>query len=175
MKLALICLLAALALGTDHVFKLGKDSDSGNDSSSDNKSADADAKPDPAASASAEDDAIKPVDAKVGDVLVFDLPADKQGSDKGTFEWVFLEGMMGRQGDTWQLVSENMKVNEDDTRTFSFGFKITKAGEDVISFVYGDVSKLDDAVDNFSKNKDHVFSVADMKGEQYAQVKIKAS
>ena len=76
---------------------------------------------------------------------------------------------------TWQLVSENMKVNEDDTRTFSFGFKIGKAGEDVISFVYGDVSKLDDAVDNFSKNKDHVFSVADMKGEQYAQVKIKAS
>ena len=163
-------------MATDHVFKLGKDgATSGSGSDQGSSSTGGSGSPDPVASATAEDASIKPVDAKVGDVLVFDLPADKQGSDKGTFEWVFLEGMMGRQGDTWQLVSENMKVNEDDSRTFSFGYKITKAGEDVISFVYGDVSKLDDAVANFDKNPDHVFSVADMKGEQYAQVKVKAT
>ena len=175
MKLILtLSLLLALAVGTDHVFKLGKDdgSDDGSQGGANGGSGN-DSGVDTAAAAKAEDENMKEVESKVGDVLVFDLPAPKP--EEGTFEWIFLEGMMGRQGDTWQLVSENMKVNEDDTRTFSFGFKVVSAGEDVISFIYGDVSKLDDAIENFGDSADHTFSVADMKGEQYAQVRISAS
>ena len=71
------------------------------------------------------------------------------------------------------MVSENMKVNDDDSKTFSFGFKIIKAGEDVLSFINGDVSKVDDAIANYKKNPDKTFSVADMKGSHTLRLKSK--
>ena len=172
MKLLAITLLLCVALSTDHVFKLGSQDAPKQAAPATPAAATPAAKP----AAAPADDGVKVVEAKVGDVLVFDLPQPKpNGDNAGTMEWVFLEGMMGRQGDTWQVVSENMKVNDDDSRTFSFGFKITKAGEDVLSFINGDVSKVDDAIANYKKNPDKTFSVADMKGKSYAQVKIKAS
>ena len=65
MKLLAITLLLCAALATDHVFKLGADQRS---------MADADSDATPEDSAAAEDSAIKEVEAKIGDVLVFDLP-----------------------------------------------------------------------------------------------------
>ena len=196
MKLLALTLLFVACLATEHTFKLGNTDDATaddaatkDDAPADDAAADAagdDAAPaddtaapadDSAAAAGddAADDGIKEVTAKVGDVLVFDLPQDKpEGENAGVQEWVFLEGMMGRQGDVWQVVSENMKVNDDESRTFSFGFKILKAGEDVLSFVAGDVSKIDDAISNFNDSEDQTFSVADMKGTAYSQVRIKA-
>ena len=87
-------------------------------------------------------------------------------------EWVFLEGMMNREGTTYKLAEEGMKVNDDGSKTFSFGFKFIEAGEDVISFVSGDVSKLDDAIENFQQSQDETFSVADMFGTAYSQVQL---
>ena len=174
MKFIVLVAVLACALATDHVFKLGS-SDSAASNTNSNTNTQAAAAPAAKPSAAPQDDGVKFVEAKVGDVLVFDLPQPKpDGENAGTMEWVFLEGMMGRQGDTWQVVSENMKVNDDGSRTFSFGFKITKAGEDVLSFINGDVSKVDDAIANFKRNPDKTFSVADMKGKSYAQVRIKA-
>ena len=60
-----------------------------------------------------------------------------------------------------------MKVNDDGSRTFSFGFKFIKAGEETLSFINGDVSKVDDAIANYKWNPDKTFSVADMKGKSY--------
>ena len=138
--------------------------------------ADTDTKATPEDSAEAEDSAIKEVEAKIGDVLVFDLPQAKpEGDNAGLQEWTFLEGALGRQGDIWQLVSENMKVNDDGSKTFSFGFKITRAGDDVISFVLGNVAKIDDAISSFQKSSDQTFSVADMEGSAYSQVRITAA
>ena len=68
-----------------------------------------------------------------------------------------------------------MVVNDDESRTFSFGIKILAAGEDVLSFVNGDVSKLDDAIENYNENEEQEFSVADMQGLAYAQVKLTAT
>ena len=160
-QILILLLLVQLALSTDHVYKLAQD-DSKNDSSKPTKS--------PSSSSSTSDDQkLKTVTGKVGDVVVFDLPADKEeGSNAGLMEWVFLEGMMGREGDIYRLQSESMKINDDGSRVYSFGFKILKEGEDVLSFVNGDISKLDDAIDNFKENSDEIFSVADMKGSSYA-------
>ena len=96
MKFIAIALLVCVALSTDHVFKLGsQDAAKNSGSNSQNQPA---AKP----AATPADDGVKVVEAKVGDVLVFDLPQPKpNGDNAGTMEWVFLEGMMGRQGDTW--------------------------------------------------------------------------
>ena len=175
MKFIIIVAIFAAALATDHVFKLGS-ADAAAANTNSKAAAAAPATPAAKPSAAPADDGVKTVEAKVGDVLVFDLPQPKpDGENAGTMEWVFLEGMMGRQGDTWQVVSENMKVNDDGSRTFSFGFKITKAGEDVLSFINGDVSKVDDAIANFKRNPDKTFSVADMKGKSYSQVRIKAA
>ena len=82
------------------------------------------------------DNKIKEVEAEVGDVLIFDLPMKApEGENAGTMEWVFLEGVMGWEGDTYSHTSENMKVNEDGSWTWSFGFEVTRAGDDIISFV----------------------------------------
>jgi len=54
------------------------------------------------------------------------------------------------------------------SRTFSFGFKITKAGEDVLSFINGDASKVDDGIANIKQNTNENFSVADIKWKLYS-------
>ena len=113
---------------------------------------------------------VKKFNAKIGDTVVFDIPAPKD--DNHLNEWVFLDSVLGREGDFWQLTGDTMKVEEDGTRTWSYSFKITKAGQDTLSFVYGDVSKLDDAMRTYH---DQTFTVADMNGTQYAQVEITAA
>ena len=118
---------------------------------------------------------VKNVSGHIGDIIYFDLPADQpSGDNAGLVEWVFLEGMMGREGEIYSLRSESMKIEDDGSRIYTFGFKLLKEGVDVLSFVNGDVSKIDDAIDSFYENNDKVFSVADMKGHSYSQVKLTA-
>ena len=66
-------------------------------------------------------------------------------------EWVFLEDKLDMTMDFYQVVSSTMASNEDGSKTFTFGFKILKEGEGVISFAEGDVSKIDDAVAAYKK------------------------
>ena len=124
-------------------------------------------------SADAADAIIKDIQAKVGDVVVFDLPLDE--TKVGTQQWIFVEDKVGRSSDIYVLTNENMKVNDDMSRTYSFTLEITGSGDDILTFINGDVTKIDDAMDSYESTGNIMFSVEDMEGKEYCQVRIKAS
>ncbi len=79
---------------------------------------------------------------------------------------------MGRKAETYQFVHEQMDTAEDGTRTWTYGFKVNKPGDDVLSFVHGDVAKIDDAIKEYEKSSDHMLDVTDMDAVEYVQVKL---
>ena len=160
-KVLLLVALMQLVMCTDHVYKLG------NDDGEDGEDATAE---DGAAGEDGEDaDDLTTVEATVGDTVVLDLPQDKpEGENAGVIEWVHLESRLGKESDVYAIASESFVVNDDESRTFSFGIKAIAEGEDVLSFVNGDISKLDDAIDGYNASDDQEFSVADMNGLAYA-------
>ena len=113
-------------------------------------------------------DGVKDVTAKVGEELIFELEVPKSDKDPGTFEWIFLEAIMDMKPSVYKVTTQNMKINDDGSKIFQFGFTITAAGEDTLSFVHGDISKVDDAVANYKKSADGDFNVADMNAKAYS-------
>ena len=112
------------------------------------------------------------VTATVGEKLVFEISTTKDDSKSGLFEWIQLENVMGRTPEIFELTSENMKINADGTKTFTFGYTMKKAGSDTLTFVFGNVSKVDDAIANFNKNEESSFNVEDMDSQAFSQVTI---
>ena len=113
---------------------------------------------------------VRAVTGKVGNTIVFDLPMDNpSGSNSGTQQWVFVEGVMNKPGNTYKISSQETTFEEDGSRTSSFGFKLVQPGIDVLSFVLGDISKIDDALAGYDEQT-NTFLVTDMLGTHYAQV-----
>ena len=109
---------------------------------------------------------------KVGNTLVFDLPQPSpSGPTAGTEQWVFVEGVMDKPGDTYHIVSQEMRMEDDGSRTWSYGFKLDKPGTDVLSFVLGDSAKVDDGIAGYD-SPSNTFMVTDMDGTHYAQVEL---
>ena len=158
-KILLLVALLQVVMCTDHVYKLGESDGDDEDKAGED-----------AAGEDGEDsDDLTTVEAKVGDTVVLDLPQDKpEGENAGVIEWVHLESRLGKESDVYAIASESFVVNDDESRTFSFGIKAIAEGEDVLSFVNGDISKLDDAIDGYNASDDQEFSVADMNGLAYA-------
>ena len=90
--------------------------------------------------------------------------------------WEIIELTLGFNK-IWSISEENFEMNEDGAagvRTFKL--KINKTGEETITLVRGDMSKFDDAEEDYEgeDNEDHLFNLDLMKGAEYTQIKIKA-
>ena len=67
-----------------------------------------------------------------------------------------------------------MKVEEDESRTWSFEFEIIGEGEDYVTLVLGDQGKIDDAIAQFEEDGED-FDANAMDGSEFAQINFVAS
>ena len=65
-----------------------------------------------------------------------------------------------------------LRVQEDvEKKLVTYDFKIVGEGEDVVSFVLGNIGKIDDAIKDF-KDNGKGFDPKDMDGKEMAQIKF---
>ena len=93
-------------------------------------------------------------------------------SNEGLVEWVFVEKALGVKGDTYYLAGENHIFDATGASIVTYTVVVTGTGEDILSFVHGDVSKMDDAIQGYKEDPLQAFSVIDMDGTEYSQVRI---
>ena len=137
--------------------------------------ASANAKATPAAPTPAKDiatatDGVQTITATVGDTvsLQLDEPVDGQG-----LTWDIVEQVLG-YNKIWTLAEESFVLNQDGkagVRTFKI--KVKKAGEETITLVRGDMTKFDDAQDDYGKNDKNLFNLDLMRAAEYTQIKVK--
>ena len=117
------------------------------------------------------DDGVQSIISKVGDTvsLQLDEPVDGQN-----LTWDIVEQILG-YNKIWTLAEESFVLNQDGksgVRTFKL--KIKKSGEETITLVRGDMTKFDDAQDDYGKNDKNLFNLDLMKAAEYTQIKLKA-
>ncbi len=98
-----------------------------------------------------------------------DEPVDGKG-----LTWDIIELVLG-YNKIWKIQEENFVLNDDGkagVRTFKL--KLEKPGEETITLVRGDMTKFDDADDQYEDNEDHLFNLDLMKGAEYTQIKLKS-
>ena len=119
------------------------------------------------------EDGVQVIKAAVGDIVNLQMDEPFDGKH---LTWEIIELTLGFNK-IWSISEENFEMNEDGAagvRTFKL--KINKTGEETITLVRGDMSKFDDAEEDYEgeDNEDHLFNLDLMKGAEYTQIKIKA-
>ena len=97
-----------------------------------------------------ESDGIQTITASVGDTVTFQLDEPIDGAG---LTWDIIELLLSYNR-IFSLAEESFTLNSDGkggVRTFKL--KIKKVGEEVITFARGDVTKFDDAQDDYASNK----------------------
>ena len=84
------------------------------------------------------------------------------------FEWLFIEQKLGLTSKVWKFTGQTQDLEKKEV---SFKFDIIGEGEDVVSFILGNVGKLDDAIEDYEK-EGKGFEPADMDGKEVAQIKF---
>ena len=71
----------------------------------------------------------------------------------------------------WTLAEENFVLNDGgDSGVRTFKLKLKKPGEEVVTIVLGDMTKFDDAEDDYSQSGNNLFDLEKMNATQYTQV-----
>lgn len=68
-------------------------------------------------------------------------------------------------------MEDKLFLDEEGTGgTRMFWIKATKAGSEILTFVFGDMTKFDDAEDEYAYRTDHMFNLSLMGGKDFNQV-----
>ena len=115
-------------------------------------------------------DGIQTITVKVGDTvsLQLDEPVDGQG-----LTWDIVEQILG-YNKIWTLAEESFVLNQDGkggVRTFKLKGK--RSGEETLTLVRGDMTKFDDAQDDYGTNDKNLFNLDLMRAAEFTQIKLK--
>ena len=114
-------------------------------------------------------DDVQTITAKVGDTVTLQLD---EPIDDDKLTWELIEIHLGFNK-IYSLVEEDFVVNEDGAAGIrSFKVKIDSDGEEVITLVRGDMTKFDDANEDYGDSSEHLWNLDLMKGAEYTQVKL---
>lgn len=82
--------------------------------------------------------------------------------------WNLIEWHLG-YNKLYTISEEKLFVDEEGLNgTWIFWLKIQKTGTEVLTFVLGDMTKFDDAEDEYEYWSDHMFNLSLMKGKDYS-------
>lgn len=71
----------------------------------------------------------------------------------------------------YTLAEDKLYMDEEgDNGTWIFRLKLNRAGSEVLTFVFGDMTKFDDAEDEYAFWSDHMFNLSLMGGKDFNQV-----
>ena len=74
------------------------------------------------------------------------------------------------------MKEESFVVGEEgDKGLRSFKLSVDSDGEETITIVRGDMTKFDDASEDYDDSEEHLWNLDLMKGAEYTQVKLVAS
>ena len=113
---------------------------------------------------------IQTITVKVGDSvsLQLDEPVDGQG-----LTWDIVEQILG-YNKIWTLAEENFVLNQDGKGGVrSFKLKARRSGEETLTLVRGDMTKFDDAQDDYGQNDKNLFNLDLMRAAEFTQIKLK--
>ena len=119
----------------------------------------------------AEDEAQE-IEAKVGDTVTLQLDEPIDGEN---LTWELIEIHLG-YNKIYSLKEESFVVGEEgDKGLRSFKLSVDSDGEETITIVRGDMTKFDDASEDYDDSEEHLWNLDLMKGAEYTQVKLVAS
>ena len=113
---------------------------------------------------------IQTITVKVGDTVTLQLdePVDGQG-----LTWDIVEQILG-YNKIWTLAEENFVLNQDGKAGVrAFKLKARRSGEETLTLVRGDMTKFDDAQDDYGKNEKNLFNLDLMRASEFTQIKLK--
>ena len=100
--------------------------------------------------------------------LQLDEPVDGQGLTWDIVEQILVYNKI------WTLAEENFVLNQDGKAGVrSFKLKAKRSGDETITLVRGDMTKFDDAQDDYGKNDKNLFNLDLMRAAEFTQIKIK--
>ena len=121
-------------------------------------------------STATDNSAVQTITVKVGDTvsLQLDEPVDGQG-----LTWDIVEQILG-YNKIWTLAEENFVLNQDGKGGVrSFKLKARRSGEETLTLVRGDMTKFDDAQDDYGKSDKNLFNLDLMRAAEFTQIKLK--
>ena len=119
-----------------------------------------------------DENGIPIVRCTAGNDVVIDLPAGKNGErGRDTFDqWLLVENELGRKQDKYRLTQQNEQHFDDGLIESSFKIRCLNKGDEILSFVLGDMTKLDDAEQAYYKSGD--FDMKKMDALLYTQAHL---
>ena len=97
---------------------------------------------------------VQEITGKVGDKLNLQLTADARADGESTFEWIQIEKEIGQTPDSYKYKGDQTNVEDDGSSTETFTIELVAATQpdtpDRINFVFGDIAKLDDAMEEMA-------------------------
>ena len=162
--------------GDDAAVDAATDADSADADAADAGAGDVDEKAnsdDSPADLETNEDGVQVIKAAVGDIINLQMDEPFDGKH---LTWEIIELTLGFNK-IWSISEENFEMNEaGDAGVRTFKIKVDKAGEETVTLVRGDMSKFDDAQEDYTdeSNDEHLFNLDLMKGAEYTQIKIKA-
>ena len=116
-------------------------------------------------------DGTQQVLAKVGDTVVLEM---EEPASVGHKTWEVLEMHLGFNS-IWNLAQDNFHINDDGkTGLRTFKLNIVEEGLETLTFVRGDMTKFDDASDDYLDSDEDLFDLDLFEADEYTQVQIKA-
>ena len=117
------------------------------------------------------EDGVQVISAAVDDFVTIkmDEPVDAKH-----LTWEIIELSLGFNK-IYEISEENFEMGEDGkTGVRTFKLKIVSDGEETVTLVRGDITKFDDAEEDYENDTENLFNLDLMKGAEYTQIKIKA-
>ena len=121
-------------------------------------------------STSTQSDSVQTITVKVGDTVTLQLdePVDGQG-----LTWDIVEQILG-YNKIWTLAEENFVLNQDGKAGVrAFKLKAKRSGDETLTLVRGDMTKFDDAQDDYGNNDKNLFNLDLMRAAEFTQIKLK--